>query len=530
MWHRIGRPVALVSLAAAVFGAGFASCVVQQDSGAGGSAGTCTDTPTLTAAAPKANEWVSFHTEVPFDPAGFDALASGLFGADAQAGKYIKDKELTQGVFVSASAEDATHDQTRLTFAFDDGKNPRRPLAVAPASFAVGSVFIATVDAALAKMKADNAAEPGSGEQFYLEYRVASPSGGKLSFGVRGNGGVYSLVLDITSPHTSLEKDKIGTAADDFKPYDTVAGTVWFHLTKDDFDFFSQHAYGQGATSKQNFTDFKLVPHDWLRLTVDPHLDEKFVSVGFEVVTVDNKRIPVAKAPASILAGDAFQAMVNRALDTMRAQEKIKAGSSAPWQVPFYYDDPNGGGVVQVVAQGAAGQFSIAYAIESPRHPLVDVPFVAWQPVTLQPPDPSQTASCQDLGDPNIKLAPKGTLDIKFKASDTVLKSPDLKGPLKGTIYCSVFHKDDVDITGPKKDAKSLQDFNLPDADLQSMTAPTFVTSELYAGDYQVLCYQDVDKSGDASHGDPVTLPIGGYTVACNKNPVTVEFAILDPQ
>jgi hypothetical protein len=53
---------------------------------------------------------------------------------------------------------------------------------------------------------------------------------------------------------------------------------------------------------------------------------------------------------------------------------------------------------------------------------------------------------------------------------------------------------------------------------------------ELFAGDYQVLCAQDLDASGGASKGDPVTLPIGSYAVACNKNPVTVEFSILNPQ
>ena len=51
----------------------------------------------------------------------------------------------------------------------------------------------------------------------------------------------------------------------------------------------------------------------------------------------------------------------------------------------------------------------------------------------------------------------------------------------------------------------------------------------MYAGEYQILCAQDLDASGGASKGDPVTLPIGGYTAACNRNPVTVEFAILDP-
>jgi hypothetical protein len=529
MWHRVTGPAVVLTLSAALGGVAFLSCTGQENSSGAGETTPCPE-PAATTPAPQATEWVGFHFEAPLDPAGFHALASGLFGEDAQAGKFVKDRELSPGIFVTGSAESTTPDQSRLTFAFDDGKTKRRTLAVAPASFAVGGVFIATVEAALAKMQADNKAEPGSGQSFHLEYRVASAQGGRLSFGVRGDAGVYSLVVDVSSPHTALEKTKIGTAVDKFEPHDTVAGTVWFQLSKDDFDFFTDHAYGQGATGKQNFTDFKLVPHEWLRLTVEPHLDEKFVSVGFEVVSVDGKRIPVAKAPASILAGDTYQKLVDRNLTTMLAQEKVKPGSSTPWQVPFYYDDPDGGGVVQVIAQGAAGKFSIAYAVESPRHTLKDVPFVAYQPVKLEPPDPSEIASCEELGDPNIKLAPKGTLDITFAVSETILNSPDLMSPLKGMISCSLFHKKDVEITGPLEGAVSLQDFDLPDADLQAQDPLTFVTKEVFAGEYQILCFQDLDGDGQPTPGDPVTIPIGGYTAACNKNPVTVEFAILYPK
>ncbi len=84
---------------------------------------------------------------------------------------------------------------------------------------------------------------------------------------------------------------------------------------------------------------------------------------------------------------------------------------------------------------------------------------------------------------------------------------------------------------GPLPGAVSLQDFNLPNADLhRPMPAPTFTTKQVYAGDYQILCFQDLAGNGMASMGDPVTLPIGGYTMACNENPITVEFALLDPQ
>lgn len=531
MLRRAARPIVYLSIAALAGGAAFVSCA--DDSGtAGNNTGGGAMCPAPADTARPANEWVGFHAEVPIAADDFHALAAGMIGADAQAGKIAAEKEITPGVFVSAAADPSTPDQAQLTFAFDDDNgNTRRPIAVAPASFKIGSVFVAAVDAAVAKQKADVAKDPSSSEPFFLEYRVASSKGGKLSFGARGEQGNLTLIVDVSNPHTGLKADTIGKPVDDFSAYDTVAGTVWFHMARSEFDFFTDHAYGSGATSKQNFTDFKLVPHDWLRLTVEPHLDQQFVSVGFELITLDDKRIPVAKAPASVLAGDAFRSLVLRYMSTMAGQEKVKPGSSTPWKVPFFYEDPDGGGVVQVIAQGEAGKYSVAYSIESPRNPLKDVPFVPYQPVTIEPPDPNATAGCEMLGDPSIMLAPKGTLNVTFVASDTIKNSPDLTGPLVGTLYCSLFHKEDVDITGPHDGAVAIQDFSIENADLSGNgPAPTFVTQEVFAGEYQILCAQDLDGDGEASHGDPVTLPIGGYTVACNKNPVTVEFAILNPQ
>lgn len=481
-------------------------------------------------AAPEPVEWIGYHGEAPLAPADFHALASGLVGADAQAGKFVAERELMAGVFVTASADPATPQQARLAFSFDEGKPARRALAQTPASFSVGAVFIATVEAALATMQSDNAKDPGSGESFFIEYRVQSAQGGRLSFGVKGDRGAYALVLDVTSPHASLSTARLGQAADAFAPTDSVAGTVSFHMSKDEFDYFTDHAYGKGATGRQNFKDFALVPHTWLRLTVEPHLADQYVDVGFDLITTDAQRVAVAKAPASIAAGDAFRTLVDRSMGKMLAAEKAAPGSSTPWTIPFYYDNPDGGGVVQVLAHGAGGRFSVDYAVESPRHTLVDVPFLAFKAVKFPPPPANAGATCDLLGDPNIELAPQGVFQMTFTASDVVKNSPDLKGPLKGTLYCSLFHASDVLVTGPLPGAVTVQDFNVPDADLGAATPPTFTSATLYAGDYQVLCAQDLDHSGGASKGDPVTLPIGSYPLSCNTNPITVEFALLDPQ
>jgi len=437
-------------------------------------------------------EWVGFHTEVPFVPADFHALASGLFGTDAQAGTFTS-KEIYPGFTVSGSAETATPAQSRVTFAFNDGGKPRT-LAIVPASFEIGTIFVQTIDVALAKMQADEAKAPGSGESWFIQYQVQSPMGGTMSFGVRAGTGVYTLVIDIQSPHTSLVVGSVGTPMNNTTntPVDSIAGTVNFHLTKDDFDYFVDHAYGQGATGAQNFSDFALVPHTWLRLTVAPDVPDQLISVGFQVLLADGTtKIDLAKAPASIPAGDAFHALVDHNMETMLAQETATKGSSTPWSAPFFYNQPSGGGVVQVLAQGALGVFQIAYAVQSPLHPVVDVPFVAWKPVTL-PSNPPTT--CDQQGH---QLAPQGTFNITFTASQVILNNP--MGALTGTLYCSIYHATDVDVTGPKPGTISVQDFQVPSADLSGANPPTFVSNVVYA-------------------------------MACDVNPTTVEFGILDPQ
>jgi hypothetical protein len=474
-------------------------------------------------------EWVSFHTEVPFAQGDFHSLASGLFGTSAQAGKVITNQEISPGVYLSSTADPTTSEQSIVSLTYDDGSGTPRPLAVVPASFAVGNVYLTTIDAAIAKMVSDLQSNQAQGESFLLQYQVTSAMGGTFSFGVHGVSGAYTLVLDVASPTTNLSPGSIGKPALSNDPYDTISGTVWFQLTQDDFDYFVGHAYGKDATAAQNFNDFALVPFDWLRLTVTPHLTDKYVNVAFTVLGVDGSRTPVAAAPASILAGNLFQTMVDHAMSTMSAQEAAKAGSSTPWTIPFYYDNPAGGGVVQVIAQGTAGQFQIAYAVAAPAHVLKDVSFLPYRPVTIAPPSASATKACNQLGNPGIVAADNGAFDITFTASSEVLQSPSLKVPLKGDVLCSVYKSTDVTVEGPKAGVTSLQDFTVGGADLQAKTAPRYLTQDFPDGTYQILCFQDLTGDKMPDKGDPVTLPIGAFTIACNLNPVTVQFAVLDP-
>jgi hypothetical protein len=472
-------------------------------------------------------EWVSYHTEVPFAPGDFHALVSGLIGPAAQSGKFVDHQVVTPGIFIGAAADPTTPEQSRVTLSFDDGTETGRKIAVVPASYYTGAVYLTTIDVAIATMQAEEKQQKNSSESFLLQYEVTSSMGGTFSFGVHGVEGTFTLEIDVGSPTTNLAQGKIGTPALSAGAYDTVNGTVWFHLTKDEFDYFADHAYGADATAAQNFKDFALEPHRWLKLTVTPHLTSKFVDVAFFVQGLDGSMTPLAQAPASVLAGGLFQSLVDRNMTTMLAQEKAKPGSSTAWTAPFYYDDPNGGGVVQVIAQGTLGSFEIAYAVAAPHHTIKDVPFLPYKSVTIPPPSAAATTACQKLGNPGIVAASEGAFDITFTASSVLLE----KGhpPLIGNIECAVYDAADVDIMGPKKGAHVFQGFTLENADLQGSAPPTFLTDVFKAGTYQILCFQDLQHDGNADKGDPVTLPIGSLPLACNLNPVTVQFALLDP-
>jgi hypothetical protein len=477
----------------------------------------------------QATEWVNFQAEVPLNPSDFDSLASSMFGANAQAGQFLTQHNIGESFYISSAPDPTTPSQVRLTFSYDDGAGGApRTLAVTPVSYATAKVFIESVDAALAKAQSDLQQSPTNTEEFDIEYQATSTQGGSLSFGVKSADGVYpfSLSLSVTSPKTSLMTGHIGQAATYSTPTENVAGTVWFQLTKDDFDYFVGHAYGSEAEGNQNFNNFELDPFDWLRLTVTPQISKDYVDVSFDVIALDGSRVHVANAPASIYAGNTFQTLVDRMMTNMNSQEAAKQGSSTPWQVPFYYDQPEGGGVVQVIAQGSQGIFSIAYAISSPRTPLVDVPFVPYKNVTITPPSADATKTCSQMG---YQPAEDGVFTMTFTASQVIQNDLSTGTSLTGDIGCSIFYSSDVTVSGPIAGAQSLQDFTVKNANLLSMPPPSYTSQSLKDGSYQILCAQYTNGSATSMKGDPVTLPIGGFTIACDTNPVTVQFAILDP-
>ena len=159
------------------------------------------------------------------------------------------------------------------------------------------------------------------------------------------------------------------------------------------------------------------------------------------------------------------------------------------------------------------------------------MPFVPYKAVSFPPPNPDATTPCY-LQDAGYTQALNGIFQITFSASTAITAHLTAGQQLIGDIGCSIYYSNDVTVDGPNPGAVSLEDFVVPHANLLASTPPTFTTTTSLAdGEYQILCAQYVDgNDNNSDEGDPVTLPIGGYTVACGVNPAAVQFAILDPE
>ena len=467
----------------------------------------------------------------------FDTFIDGLYGQSVRDGGGHEDYKVQEGILLSASPDPQSSEQViiELSMETDDKDNdaPRRTIFRAPASHAYGELFRDTVAVALRRAKEAYAQDPTESEPLWLEHRLRSVQGGWLDIRVRHQDGINYLELQTYTPRTSLSSGKVNQPAFSGEAYETIAGEVNFHLTLDQFDFFSTRAYGITAGKNQNFNDFELNPHRWLRLTVEPNLEDELVEVGFEVVTLDGRRLAIAKAPASILAGDQFRENVIRMHKNMEAQME-RDGTSAAFSVPYYYDAPDGGGVVQVIARGKDGEFSIAYGVESPVNFLADTSFIEYQgkvdiPDSLEEP----VMTCEDLGSVE---AIEGIFEVTFDASSTVRNSTKLEGELEGNVWGSVFRAQDVTGLGPKEGAQAVASFAFEDVDLrdpENLQSYTIET-KLPVGEYQLLGFIDIDANADPEDadpdpGDPVTLPIGGYEIDCAVQPIVVEFGILRP-
>lgn len=118
-----------------------------------------------------------------------------------------------------------------------------------------------------------------------------------------------------------------------------------------------------------------------------------------------------------------------------------------------------------------------------------------------------------------------GTVTLTFSVTEGVRKSPNLKSPLVGVVYGSLYKREDVTLSGPIKGAEDVAPVEVAAVDLQASNASqaSWKSPSITPGTYTFLGFYDVNGDGattkDPNSGDPVTLPITNeFTIEAGVN------------
>jgi hypothetical protein len=123
-----------------------------------------------------------------------------------------------------------------------------------------------------------------------------------------------------------------------------------------------------------------------------------------------------------------------------------------------------------------------------------------------------------------------GTLSLRFSIDDDVAESMDMAPA--GVFLGEIYNAEDVTGLGPDEGAVPLADFTVT-LDLAADGTPSgvvYTTPLIEIAEVSVLGTLDVDESGDASGGDPITLPhLTSFDVLEGTSEVVVELNMLYP-
>jgi hypothetical protein len=311
------------------------------------------------------SEYIELTFEDTLAAADISALLDQTVGAPAASGATpASSLPLRNGIFVTATPQgsnvilrfDANAAGVRTTDAYVE-------VAV---SQDLGATFSALCQTAMATA-ALTSATPGLAQPWNLYLHAESPTGGICEVGVAGDSnGNFTLSWKIDSPSRAIAAFGPPSAFDpagNLAAIEKVGGTVHFPIDINTFKVMVNRAYGYNVPTR--FSDFALIPHAWLHLTVTADASNTVVMVRFDAITTSGARLYVAEAPASTSVGGRFFDETTARMQEMLDAEAKQPGSSKHWGTSFYYADV-AKGVVDVVVKGQGGLFDIAYAVETP--------------------------------------------------------------------------------------------------------------------------------------------------------------------
>ncbi len=445
------------------------------------------------------------------DTDGLDALLAPLLRGAGTV-------ELAAGVDLSVALDPATDSLRVVTvrLAASTGGEADRLLRV-PMSAAYLDLFAEA--SAQGLMATDGQAAPSP---FEVTYEVISPNGGAVFMTVRPG----RFEARLRSAATSLDPETLYAPLPDGDAHEVVSAQIRYgmdYLTLRQLLLTAFDPESLGGTDDLcgELNDYAVnAPHVWYDMCIRADNVELPVSVDVDLLTRDGRRLPIARSPGGLRTAMLWISGLDRVAAALSADTGVEVPASA-----FDYRDPEVQGGAIFTASAEDGQVVFDHRSITPPSTLPDL-----APVTRPVPRPLAPAPDDPCADAGSVSAPAGTLVIDARLDAQLVEYVNLTPPVAGAVRASIYHAEDVSITGPSADAVALDTFAIEGVALGT-EAPEgrHVSPTLPAGTYMVLGFFDVDGDADLAdpqpiQGEPVTLPLRRIELRCAEQPFTMVF------
>lgn len=417
------------------------------------------------------------------------------------------------------------------------------PLAQAPASRITIGTFSDIVNAAMT----DNVQQGQKGDvagSVNVIYQAASPTGGSITINVE-----IDALGSATATVSGQTADVIPTGDKVLKP--AYSGIAYEKLTvqtdaltnSDYVSFFGGRALRRSGGNLPPVDDVPFASHDWLRVTATPNTSTRDISLAVATVSTGGDRTELGSAAVSLVDASAYldqvrtlavaSAAAQKAAATAGPTSKAAADASVSWSAPLAATaEQNGDGAatdIDVVIKGGAN-LTVSLSVSVQRDVIATVdPIVRSDKVEVQPPSKVSDEDCSAL---NSSRTGSGTFNVAFRASPT-LKATLGNTPIRGDVFLSAYPQVEFKDGSIRPGATTTASLRAKDVDITKGTSQRYLLDHnAEAGVYDFIGFMDINGNADPKQpspdlGDPIIVPVSGYTLACTKQPVDVEFAMI---
>lgn len=364
-----------------------------------------------------------------------------------------------------------------------------------------------------------------------FEYACSASPSGEL---------IQSMKVGAATPPTGTDRGRTNTPATAGVAYSQLTVEITTNTSRDEFEYFANRAVGRGGAPVPAIEDFEIPSHPWLHVSIGSNVTDQSITTTLQGVSRDGVRYELGRATSTVADSirfvDSTLNLVDSALTGFppAAPDAVSGDVETPaWTAPFTATDtaqPAGATAATLQATLSAGvgpDLELTLRGSTIYDLLDDVEYTASSTDAEFEPAPQSPTACGELGSID---AGGGRFVLTFALAPGLAKA--LSGvDIIGTVYGAQYEGADVVGGQPRPGAAALGVFAINDVNLTSGTSdPNPLESLGSAGPYQFFGFLDANGNANptnpqADAGDLVLRPISPYTLRCDEQPISLEFA-----